>query len=398
VDYITKLRTEYSTLEGEVKKLHAEIEKREKQEYSAEEQLANKARLDRMEVIKTQIDERTKFAKLALDKGEVTLPTEPEGKGEFQASKAEIKVGETKIDRTEFAKAANQWAVSGSMDRKFATITTATQSSILLPTGVANPAVIPTINAFREAYAAVGLSPMQTAGTGVLNVPVMTESGSGGAVAQTANSETEAPPTFGDSMVLTPETYQSGTAWVSQLQLGANDFDLLSFVQSNLELNKESRLEAAIAAALIADSSISQNVNCTSGAPTYANMASFNRSLPKRYDKLKVMILDGSVISFLEGITGSDGHPVLVLDPQNGGFYRFNGTPVLRCDSFADEATTEASCMGVVISMLGFVLRDAGQKQIGRYDVPARPGQIGLNLFSHHAFDWSVSAVSKLLA
>jgi hypothetical protein len=54
--------------------------------------------------------------------------------------------------------------------------------------------------------------------------------------------------------------------------------------------------------------------------------------------------------------------------------------------------------MGVVISMLGFVLRDAGQKQIGRYDVPARPGQIGLNLFSHHAFDWSVSAVSKLLA
>jgi len=89
-----------------------------------------------------------------------------------------------------------------------------------------------------------------------------------------------------------------------------------------------------------------------------------------------------------------NNRPVMIADAQNQSLKRIGGTPVIRCDYL--EALTANKTVGLIISLVGFHLRDAGQG-IARYDqVPAKPNQVGVNLFGYHAYGYSVSAVAKL--
>lgn len=393
MDFVTKLRNEFAALQSEADAVITAAET-DARELTADEKAANDKRFARMQTINATLAEKARFAKLAFDAGTVELPAAPKGKAEFEASEGEQKFAAKDIDRDKLNAAVSVWAASGDMARQFATITTSTQSGIFLPKQVVTPNVPSSANVFREAFTITGQRVMQTPSTAVINVPVL-DAAAGGQVAENASSETENTPGLTESIILTPKTYQSGAVWFSNQQLQAVDYDLLGETVPAMEYSKELGLEDTIADAIVADAGITQVVTTSSTTGfTYSNLVDLNRKLPKRYDRSKVIILSAEAYSAAEKLVGDDGHPVLNRDPQNQELLRFNGTPVLRSDYM--EAFGAGKVVGIVVSMLGFKLRDCASPGISRYTLPSKPNQTGLNLFSYHAYGYSVSAIAKL--
>lgn len=398
-DPFTRMREEFSRLHDEAGKL-IETAATENRELSDEEKKANENRFGRMKQIQSVIEERTRFAALALSGdpsagGTVQKPAEAPGREEFDKSEGRSVQVSDKIDRAEFSRALNQWAATGEMPRKFATITTATSSGALLPKSIALPSVPSAMNVFREGLAIYGLQPVITTTTEALTVPVLSTS-AGGLVAENASSETENAPSLSGSIVLNVGTYQSGSAYFSNLQLNATGFDLVTYINQDLMYAKELGLESAAIAAIIADAGITQTVaTATTSGFTYDNLVDLNRKLPKRYDRLKVILLGSAAFSAAEKLVGDDGHPVLIKDPQNESLLRFNGTPVLRSDYL--EAFGASKVVGIVASFMGFKLRDAGDLNLARYtQVPAKPSQTGFNLFGYHGYGYDPAAMATL--
>lgn len=361
-------------------------------ELTPEVKAENEKRFARLETIKGLIDNSTKFAKLALDNGQVAGPTEPPGKAEVDA--LEQPATGAKLDRAAFSRAASRWASTGAMDAKFATITTASQSGIMLPVEVAQPLVPSAANTFRAAYGIYGLPVMSTPTTHEINIPVLSAT-SGGKVAENASSETENAPGLTESIVSKPATYQSGSAWFSNLQLSATDFDLIANTTPALAYSKELALEADAVAAIIADSGITQAVTTAgTAAITYAELVSLDNALPKKFQTMKVILLSATAYAAACAMTFASGPAVLTTDAN--GIKRFNGTPVLRSDNF--QALGAGHVVGAVISLAGFHLRDAGPVNLQRYtQIPAKPNQTGFNLFAYHAYGYAPSAVAKLV-
>jgi len=396
-DPFTAMREEFGRLHGEADTL-INTAATENRELTEEETAANEKRFSRMKQIQSVIEQRTRFAGLALageQPGKVTKPTNPPGKEEFEQTEREQFADPAKIDRAEFSRALNRWAATGDMDRKFATITTATSSGALLPKSIALPSVPSALNVFREALAIYGLQPVMTTTTEALTIPVMSTS-EGAQVAENASSETENAPDLSGSIVLNVKTYQSGSAWFSNLQLNATGFDLVTYIGQDLTYAKDLGLESATMTAIIADSGITQTVaTATTSGFTYDNLVDLNRKLAKKYDRLKVIILSSAAFSAAEKLVGDDGHPVLNKDPQNQSLLRFNGTPVLRSDYL--EAFGASKIVGFVASLVGLKVRDAGNMNLARYTQnPAKPDQTGFNLFGYHAIGYDPAAVATL--
>ncbi len=360
-------------------------------ELTPEVKAENDKRFSRLEKIKETLDNQMKFAKLALEKGEVTGPVEVPGKKEAEGSEQCA----TAIDRAEFSRAATAWAASGNMSQKFATITTATQSSIYLPVEVAQPLVPVAINTFRQAYALYGMTVMSTATTNKIDIPVLTPS-AGGQVAENATTETENESGLTESIISQPKTYHSGTNWFSNNQLAALDFDLVATYTPSFLGNKELGLEAVIAAGIIADSNITQSVTTSSPtAFTYSDLVSLDQSLPKRFQSYKVIVLSQTAYAQACALTFASGPAVLTTD--NNGLKRFNGVPVLRSDSF--QALAATNVIGAIFSLSGFHLRDAGQVKVIRYtQVPSKPDQSGFDLVHYHAYGYSPAAIALFKA
>lgn len=367
-------------------------------ELTADEQKANDQRFARLEQIKKVIDEQSRFAGLAIAGetkpagGRLDLGNEPPGKGEFGGRPLAMK---DEAFLREFNAGLNQWAVSGEMPRKFATIITTTQSSALLPRTIAEPEVLTVGNVFREALAVWGVKPIYTKTTEVINYPIM-DVAAGAAVAENASSETTNDTSLANTIVLTPTTYQSGTGYFSNLLLNANSFDLVNYIQTDLVDSKEEGFEAAIAAAIIADAGITQVVtSATTTGFTYDNLVDLTQKLSKKWNKQTFILLGQAAYSAAIKLVGSDGHPILIPDVQNGALMRFLGIPVLRCDNL--EALTANKTVGLIISLKGFKIRDCADQSLMRYtQVPAKPNQTGFNLFGYHAHGYAVAAIAKL--
>ncbi|HEV7299215.1 MAG TPA: phage major capsid protein [Tepidisphaeraceae bacterium] len=396
------LREEFSRLYGEA---HTVIDTvtRENREMKPEEKTANETRFTRMTAIKNTLDEAARFAALKLSGGadavgSIQLPQDANGRAEFDASEGRGKQTGPKaddVDRVQFNRALVRWSETGDMDRKFATITSATQSGALLPKTIALPDVPTVGNVLREAMDLYTIKPVYTTGTEAMTIPIL-GAAAGGVVAENANAETENAPTLTDSIVLNVSTYQSGTGYFSNLVLNANSFDLVQYIQTDLLDAKEQGLEAAAIAAIIADATITQIVpTSTTATFTYANLVDLNRSLPKRFDRQKVILLSRTAYATAEKLLGDDGHPVLTRDPQNQELLRFNGTPVLRCDNLEGFGATKV--IGLVISLRGFRLRDTANQKLHRITQnTAKVDQTGFNLIGYHAYGYAVTAIAKL--
>ena len=180
-DPFTAMREEFSRLQGEAGAL-LDLAVKENRELKDEEKQANEKRFNRMKQIKATLDDKVKFAALALEGGAagvtVTKPGDAPGREEFEKSKQPTAI--TVIDksnRDQFATAMNRWASTGDMDRKFATITTATSTSAMLPRVIGEPIVPTSANVLREALAIHGQMPVTTGTTADLKIPVLTASG-----------------------------------------------------------------------------------------------------------------------------------------------------------------------------------------------------------------------------
>lgn len=410
-DHIARLRREFSTLQGEAQGV-IDLAARENRGLTDAEATANNTRFTRMTAIQALIAERQRFAALSIGAAEepeepspapqtrVATPRAVPGTAQFQngqdvgRSQPNIRVADPQIDRAQFARALRNWAATGQMDRQFATITTATNSGVLLPRTIEVPIVPTNANVFREALAVYNLRPVTTTTTHEMTIPIMTMA-AGAAVAETANAEADNDPDLSKKITLKPSTYGSGAAWFSNNVLQANDWDIIEWVQTDLLFAKELAVESAIAAALIADAGITNVVNtATVNGFTYANLVSLNNALPKKYDRFKVIFLSQTAWNAAEGMVDSTGKPILNLDPQNQNLRRFNGTPVMRCD-YLEALGVTAKKVGFIANMMAFKLRDAGQQRLARYtNDKTRRDQTGLDLFGYHAFDWADDGVA----
>jgi len=415
---LTALRAEFADLQ---KKAGERIETVAvaKRDFSAEESAANDADMKRLEQIKTVIEKSQKLAEQAFSKktnpdaeqfdaegNPVETPGHVEGAGANPQGESDIVVvrdrfenapQRVKVKRVEFARAINAWAMQGKLPKQFATITTASESGIFLPTEVDEPIIPSAPNTIREALSLYNQQAMSTPGTELINLPVA-DANSGGVVAENASSETENEPSLTESIVLAPKTYQSGSSWFSNQQLMAVNYDLMSAILPALAYSKELALESQVITTMYGDSGVTQNVpTATVSGFTYANMVTFNRLLPKRFNPMKVILLSKAAYTAAENLTTTTGYPILnALNPQNTSLKYFNGTPVLWTDYL--QAFGANNVVGLVFSLIGFRLRDCGQQQVQRYtQYPARPSQTGFNLYGYHAFGYADGAVGKLV-
>lgn len=402
--FLEKLRDERNTTFTAAQTL-IDLAAKEERELTDDERKENDTRFSRLESIDKQIDDHTKFAKLKLASGQADTGTEIPGKREFDAS--EGRSGDpvdgdpsavAAADRHKFNREVQRYLTTGEegpMARRFATVTTTSQSGLFLPRLVGQPIAPPTLNAFRQAYALNGLTPLETPTTAAYSIPVL-DANAGSILAENASTDSENNGAS-ESINLSPKTFQSGSAWFSNQMIAANNFDIWSTMMPTLVQSKELALESAIAAALIADSGITQTVAAaTVSGYTYANLADLEQRLPAKWNQQKAIILSADGFKAATKLVGSDGHPVLLNDPQNQNVARLFGTPVIRSDFL--EAFGANKVIGVVISLLGFRLRDVTIQNLEKYAaIPTRPNQVGANLFAYHGYGWAPTAVAKLV-
>ena len=398
---ITALRTEFADLQA---KETALIDKAatEKRDFSAEEKTESDARIGRMKTIKTTFEKQKELAGLAFGDPEspnVERPSTPSDKGD--ANRPEIQVRDLfddkkRVRRDAFGKAMKGWAEHGTVPKQFATITTTTQSGILLPTEVDQPIVPQAPNTIRAALAAFGLEPFKTPSTAEFNIPVA-DASSGGVVSEGATTETENEPALTDSIVLKVKTYQSGSSWFSNTQLMAVDYDIMSAFLPSLAYSKELAMETDVFSSIAADASITQIVTMAAlGAVAYDDLVNLNMKLPKRYAPQRVIVLEKDIYIAAEKLKTSTGFPILNQDAQNQNVKSFNGTPVLWTELGFSSFGANNVC-GAIWSWMGAKLRDAGQQEVQRYaQYPLRPSQTGFNLFGRHCFGYAPHAIALL--
>lgn len=394
------LRDEFNELRDAAAAMLATAEA-EGRDLNESEQAENDKQFKRMETIRNLLDRQSKLAGDAFSGNLPTVqkPAVPGNKSPEQAA-VEIVVGETKFSKAEVKKAINNWARTGELDRRFATITTATNSALLLPVDVAPPIVPSAMNTFREALSVYGLDAWKTPTTRQINLPIV-DATAGGVISETASSETENAPGLSNSIKSIPKGYQSGSVWFSMLEMMAQDFDLMDATLPSLQYSKELGLEndviAAATTGIINDAGITQSVaTATVTGFTYANLVTLNRALPKKFNAQKVIILSKSAYTAAENLTTTTGFPILnALDPQRSSLKFFNGTPVLWSDYFSTFAANNV--VGCIFSWIGVRVRDCGEQYIQRFTQnQARPGQQGYNLYGFHAINYSPEAIATL--
>jgi HK97 family phage major capsid protein len=402
------LREEFTKLHGETEALVKKAAD-EKRDPTADEQKvldANFAALDRLK----KTEERfTKLASTAFASKEPTVDSGSVIPGKEQADMLEpkgadvqvysdIRVFENayekdKVVRARFNQYANEWLKTGRVGREFATITTTTDSGIMLPVSVAAPAVPTAPNTFRQALQVWGMSALQTPTTEQINLPVATPA-AGGVVAENASTETENEPALTGSITLKVQTIQSGSSWFSNQQILAVNFDLFSELLPSLNYAKELAMESQYMSNIASDASITNIVNTTTVSGfVYNDLVNLNRALPKRYGFMKVIVLNKAAYIAAEKLVTTTGFPILNQDAQNSELKRFNGTPVLWTDYLSGFGAN--NIVGFVMSLIGYRLRDCAQVQVQRYtQYPSRPAQTGYNLYGYHAQGYDPAAMA----
>ncbi|MGC4030249.1 MAG: phage major capsid protein [Tepidisphaeraceae bacterium] len=409
---INALRNQFNTVHTEATAFEDRYAAAGAGEPTAEETQAQADRMTQLEKLTKQIENAGKLATYAANNAGVTVTARNEagesiGTGTAVAVRksadqiavehaAEVAGQPKEFDRHEFGVAVTQWALTGVMAEEYATITTATASGILYPKQVAVPVNATAGSALQEAMAAAGVVPMNTATTADLNIPVV-EMPVGSDVSETATAGTDNSPTP-TAINLKPVVTQSGQVWVSNLELQANDFDLLAELDPSLDDAVEVRLEQRAVAAMIADTAnITQVVRtATASGLTYDNLVDLNRKLSRRYDRNKVILLSDTAYALAEKLVGSDGHPVLNRDPQNQQLLRFNGTPVIRSTYFQAFGAINRF-VGCIMSFVGVRVRYAGSAKLVRHtDDKDKIDQTGVNKIKYTAFGYVPNAVAML--
>lgn len=373
MDFISTLRNEFAQTHTEAGNLISTAAK-ESRDLTAIEKENQDKRYARLEAIKSTIDDQTRFAKLALDAGNVVLPKVPGGREEFENglnfSKAD---GGLNLDAIK--KAINHFARTGET-RQLYTVTTSTGSGAYLPTDVLQPISVRRLqNSFRALIESYGIAAMVVPNTANFSLPVADDSSNvGQAQNQASTSGTELDPTD-SSLLIAPTLYSSKQFWYSNTMANSGAFDLLSFVLPLAQKRIDKAQETAWTSLVKAQA----NGKTTAAATgiTYAELLDWEHSLLPAYRADAAFVVSDSLYRSLRGLVDSNNRPILDLDPTNKFVGSIHGKPVIVND-YLDPFGVVAKKLGFFCSASAVQIVDVADARVIRYqNVPAKVDQIG---------------------
>jgi len=267
-------------------------------------------------------------------------------------------------------------------------ISTGSGGGALLPKEVEIPALVRRPwNAWLQALSETGNTPIYTDGTESISIPVLDDTANSGQVlTENAPTTTSTDPNI-PALVLGQTLYNSQPTWVTNTQLGANTFDLESYVLKILQKRIDLVMDSAwttIALAL-ADGGNTVTTATTTGL-TFPNVESFYHKLPYQFRTDGVFIMSDGTAQLLEGLSDNNGRPLINMqDSISGGVVRtLKGCPVVLSPSLAAPA---AGVYGAIfVSAESIKVRLVKNTRIARYvNVPidAYKDMTGLEQFQN---------------
>lgn len=410
-DPVATLRTEFETLRTESQGVIDAALAAGARPLTDTERADNDRRYNRMTAITGILNERARFAALAIQgdpaaRGAVTQrPTDPPGRQEFDAviGQGGFHIGnggQTEAERRDnYARgvaAVNHYIRHGTLPRgaeQFALITT-TGTSVMLPTRVGEPFLIRRMrNPIRAALAARGLKPIVTDGAEAINVPVFDDTANNATdVAENLTAENNTDPTV-TGLSLGAVLRDSGTVWNSNSLLMSTGFDLLGYVEPMLESRIDAR-EIAAWTALLAAGTVGKTTATVNGV-TYAELLDWQHSLApaRRFDG--VFFVSDGLLRTLRGLVDSQNRPIYQESLRDDAPDKLLGWPLFVDESLATPATGAVS--GVAASAESLLIRDVRSRRMTRYmNDSAHGDQFGLRLFTNSDFKFQAGGVRTL--
>jgi HK97 family phage major capsid protein len=372
---------------------------------TAEEREANDRRFSRMEEINGIIKERTRFALIALEGGNVTNPTAPPGQREFDSSEGRhagnpgVKV---KLNADQYRDAINQFARTGEVRQfqafrdQFATVTNATGSGAFLPKDVLNPVTIRRLqNCWRAVLAAYNAQPIETDSLATFSLPVTDDTGVvGEQTSESATSGTEAAPDNTGPLTISPTLYGSKQVWYSNSMVMAQAFDVMGYTLPMLQKRIDKEQESIWTASVISTGSVGKTLAATT-AITYAELLDWEHSLLPAYRIDAAFAVADSLYKLLRGLVDDQHRPILDVDPTGTFMGKIHGKPLIVGDYFDAVAANKA--VGAFVSAEAVKIVDVMNARLARYvQYPGRPDQVGFEMFQNGDFAF-VSKGLKLL-
>jgi HK97 family phage major capsid protein len=374
---IKAMRDEFANLHAEAGKV---IEKAatEKRAITAEETEQNNRRYARMDEIKALVDESQKLASYAFSENKIEQ-SEPKGKAEFTAAPREFSAADYK-------RAANEFALYGEVRSRelFGTISTS-GSSALMPKAVLPPVnVLTPQNPYKAVLARYGLSTIRLGSTSQLTLPQIDDSANVGATkTEGATSETTPVDPTPTAISLNTSLYESKPSWFSNTVQNANGFDLLGYclpsISQRLERAKHSAMDTVVKA--ITTGTVT---TASATAVTYAEVLTWEHSLPVAYRYNMAMVVSDSFYKLLRGLADSNGRPIMDVDPTNVFQQTIHGIPIFVSEYLSAVATTNK--VGALVNADSLYIREEDPRLTRYVNVPAYADQFGINVFQDCAF------------
>lgn len=368
---LSNLKQEFAKLHNEVSQT-LEVASKESRNLSSEEKEQNDRKFARMDEIKSMIDNVKRLAQSKIETGDIE---------NFSAKTVEF----NKTEKFDAKKSFNHYLASGIVHEKF-TIDSTSGSGVLIPAEVALPHVVrKNYNAFRAAVASRGVPTLSSSAMVTINVPVFDDdSQAGAAQSESATSQTVAEPTV-TGLTLSPTLYTSKGIWMSNTSLLAPGFDASSYLLPLLQKRLDLAQEAAWATNVISNGTNGVTAASTS-AITYAEILSWEHSLRPAYRTDAVAVVSDTFYKLIRGLVDDNHRPLIELNPQTMET-SIHGITLFVSDNL--EAVAANKTIGFIASAEALKIYDAGGLRLARFaNYPARPDQVGFELFGNGDFDF----------
>ena len=410
---LANLRQEFSRLQTEATGI-VDSATAASRDLTAEETTANDTRFARMTTIKNTIDQRERFASMALANPTTTTAvvqrvTEPAGRDVFALTSGASTGGgvefrtlttetdqeskfRAKISRDAYA----NFIRTGEMTHKKFTLTTATGGGVLVPTIVAPPVFSKSLpNPIRAAMAARNLTNLiiRTSGMQQITVPLMDDNANVGIkIAQDATTDNTADPVT-TSITLGADLTDSQTVWFSNTLLLSLDYDIVAFVEPRLQTRLDKAQSTAWMTSLAAGT-VGVTASSATGV-TYSDLVKWYHSVPIAYRGSMVFVVSDGLLMSIENMTDGQNRPLYRQSIADNIPDTLLGVPVIVTADLPAPAANAVT--GVAISAEQMLIRDVVPTRVTRYqNVPTRPDQFGLREFANGDFKFPPNGVRTL--
>ncbi|MEM8873662.1 MAG: phage major capsid protein [Planctomycetota bacterium] len=266
------------------------------------------------------------------------------------------------------------------------TITTGVNGGVLVPRRIGSPMVVKrTADAYRQAIAARGFSPIQTDSTAEWKEPLIDDTANTSEFPEAENDRTEkeAEPAI-TSITLGAPLHRSKAVWFSNTQL-ATQTNLMSYIEPQLYRRVDRQREANMTTKILANATQVVTGAATDGI-TYLEILQVKYTVPRAHRESGVFIISDQLALAIQGLTDNQGRPLYVASIKDGELDRLAGWPVFVADSLPDPAANNKTLIAASAEALRIrdVTSGAAAQRMARYaELPDHPDQVGMELFEN---------------